>query len=134
MKCTTLKRDGSQCRANAKGTSGRCRWHSQTPEDRAAHFEQSRAGGEAKALLYGSKLPTTDALDTNQDIAALDFSTAAGLKALLAETLRGMTRLPLDTRLATAIQQVAGMQRTLIVESDHEARLAALEAARAVAA
>jgi hypothetical protein len=101
-----------------------CRWHSPDPEDVARHLEESKRGGDSKAYRALASLPP---LGDDPEIAALDLSTANGLKRFTAATLRALSRLPFDVRIANAIGQIILAQRTVIETSDLEDRLVALE-------
>ena len=126
MKCTVAKKNGQRCRGQAKGGTPFCRFHSPDVADRALQREISHRGGLAKAQLY--KIPSVDALVSDALVQGLDLESASGVKALLAAVLRKLTELPLDSRVATCIQQVAAAQKGYIAEADYETRFAELEA------
>ena len=60
----------------------------------------------------------------------LDLGTAEGLRSLLGATLEDLAHLPVDARVGQAISSLSTAQRATIDASDHEARIAALEAER----
>lgn len=122
--CTQLRKDGKPCKASPKPGESVCRWHSQSPEDRARHIEESRRGGLTKA--YGN-LESVSALSEIEGVRDLDLSTAGGLTSFLAATLGNLARLPFDARIANSIGNLSNAQRSLIEASDFERRIAALE-------
>ena len=133
-KCTRIKDDLTHCLAQARSGTKFCRWHSRTPEDLALHALQSSLGGLARAGKYAANIPTTAALDADPAVVGLDLSTAVGIRELLGHTLRALTRLPVDVRLATCLGQLATAQKNVITESDFEHRLEQLEAQQKKAA
>jgi len=90
------------------------------------HREASRRGG-----MKGIAPPPSVAPITITEITPASLETLVGLRRLLACTLSQLAQLPIDTRTATALGQIATAQRTLIEGSDIETRLAALEASQA---
>jgi hypothetical protein len=124
--CASPRTDGQPCRAYAQPGKTVCLWHDPSDDARAKHREQCRKGGQTKA--YGA-LTVVEPLANDPAVAELDLQTVEGLRGLLAVTLRALTTLPFDTRIAMNIGQISTAQRTVIVESDLERRLAELEAA-----
>lgn len=86
-------------------------------------MDASTKGGEARS-------PKAAPLMDDPAVAGLDLESAAGVKGLLAATMRNLAKLPFDVRTATAIIQAATAQKAVIEVSDIEDRLAAVEAAQ----
>lgn len=124
-RCTSRTANGAPCRAAVAPGREVCRWHDPSKEAKAKHKAESKRGGLSKA--YGA-LPAVAALADDPPVAALDLTTAEGLKRLLAATMHALTRLPLDVRLATCLGQIATAQRGVLTDADFERRLEALEA------
>lgn len=126
MKCTAQTRADEPCGAFALAGTRYCINHQQDATGRAAHRAQSQKGGKKRAQL--AKLIV---LADDKALASADYSTAEGLRALLAALLRALTQQPTTLKLAYALTQVAAAQRAAIDTSDIERRLLALEAGRA---
>lgn len=128
-RCKSRAATGEACKAALMPGRDHCRWHSPDPADRERHLAESRKGGHAKA--YGA-LSSVAPLSESEGVVGLDLQTAAGLKALLGHTLKGLANLPFDVRVATAIGQLALAQRSTIETSDLDERIAVLEASLSV--
>lgn len=126
-KCTAVRLDGTACKANAKGHTPWCRWHDPSDEARAEHRAQSRAGGIAKAATI--VVESAEPLANDPAVRALDLATADGVRGLLAATLRALTTLHVDVRLANALANLTHAQRASIEQVDVVERIEALEAA-----
>lgn len=107
--CTASTKKGAKCGGSAVGDTELCRWHA------------PNRNGKSMVVLSAESLATDPA------VAALDLSTPAGLKLLLAITLKALTKLPLDVRLANAMGFLATSQRSIIEQSEIVARIEALE-------
>lgn len=125
-RCTETKLDGERCRMPALTGKAHCRFHSMDPEDVAKRVANCSRGGKAPRRNVSHAPPIADVID----VASLDLSTASGVKELLGAALRQLAQLPLDAKVANAIAQAVTAQRTTIVASDLEVRLAAIEAER----
>src|SRR5262245_51284557 len=114
LSCTAKKSDGTACRAPAQPGSPWCRWHDPSPAARARHREESRRGGENRRQPVVALAPLADAYD----VAALDLTTAAGVRGLVALALKHCASLPFATSTANAIGQLSQVQRANIEVGD----------------
>lgn len=125
--CTALTRSGRACRARSLPGKSRCRWHSTDAADVEKHREESRRGGQS--VRAGPASATVAPLDTVVVVDGLNLESAAGLRTLLAGTLRQLAKLPFGLGVAHAIAQVSAAQRATVETSTIEERLVALEGA-----
>lgn len=125
-RCSAIAAGGGQCRKQRAPGRDVCAFHDQSPEARARHQAISAKGGHARAER--EQLTATAPLAEEPGVAELDLASASGIRDFAAATLRGLSRLPLDARLANAITGLLTAQRAMLESSDLEARLAALEA------
>jgi hypothetical protein len=120
MQCTEIKADGSPCRATALPGKEFCTFHD--PDTKARRDAGRRAGGRARAQR-AAVLPadTPDATLANMgDVAAF-----------LGVTINQVRRGELDPKVGNCLGVLCGHLAKAIEGSDHERRLAALEALEA---
>lgn len=118
-RCDQLARNGTPCRMPALKGRTCCRFHG----DPEAHRAMSRRGGKGKAPA----LPFVGPLAEDPAVQSLELLSATELPRLLAATLRRLTLLPFDVRVANAISQVVQTHRAAIETGELEERLRALE-------
>jgi len=126
VKCTHVRPDGTQCRANAPSGARVCHFHDPDPAKRAAHRAQSLAGGLAKAA---ARRVVGAPLADDPTVAALDLTTLPGLRELQAANLRALAKSAFDVKLANSLTNALTAQRSIVETSDLAERVAVLEAA-----
>ena len=124
--CTATTKAGAPCRAVRKAGLEVCAFHDRSPEARARHLEISAKGGRRHSRTANAA--PVPAMSEDPAIAALDLTTLAGIRDFTAAAVRGLSRLPLDARLANAITGLVTAQRSTLDGADLEERVAALEA------
>lgn len=116
-RCQHVRPDGSSCKATAQ-PGGFCFWHDPAAAERRRQAQS--AGGKTRCRPRATLGP---------NVPDVDVSTLAELRVLLVRTVNQVRRGELDTRAGNCVGYLGSVLHRVLLDSQLEARVAALEAA-----